>query len=311
MALTKEGFAPFRDYQTWYRVTGALQPGKLPLVVVHGGPGCTHDYVDSFKDIATLDGRAVIHYDQIGNGNSTRLPDKGADFWTVPLFLAELDNLLAHLGISERYALLGQSWGGMLGSEHAVRRPSGLKALVIANSPANMRTWVAEANRLRRELPQDVQDTLLRHEDAGTITDPDYVAASRVFYDRHVCRIVPWPPEVARTFAIMDEDNTVYRHMNGPTEFHVIGTLKDWTIEDRLPLVEAPTLLISGKFDEATPEVIRPYAERVPGCRSVVFERSSHMPHVEERAACMSMVSDFLSEVEADYRGLPPSSGPV
>lgn len=293
---SREGFSPFRDYRTWYRVTGTLSSDRLPLVVAHGGPGCTHDYVDSFKGITEIDGRAVVHYDQLGNGNSTRLPHKGPDFWTVSLFLEELDCLLGHLGIQDRYAFLGQSWGGMLGAEHAVRRPGGLKALVIANSPANMKTWVAEANRLREELPAEVQATLLRHEQAGTITDPEYVAASRVFYDRHVCRVVPWPEEVARTFAIMDEDNTVYRNMNGPTEFHVIGTMKDWTIEDRLPLIAAPTLLISGRFDEATPEVVRPYVERVPGCRWVVFEQSSHMPHVEERAACLAVVSDFLKE---------------
>lgn len=290
----QEGYMPFRDYQTWYRITGSLDSPLLPLVVAHGGPGCTHDYVDSFKGISELDGRPVIHYDQLGNGNSTRLPDKGPDFWTVSLFLKELDELLAHLGIAHRYAYLGQSWGGMLGAEHAVRRPKGLKALVIANSPANMHTWVSEANRLRRELPADVQATLLRHEEAGTITDPEYVAASRVFYDRHVCRVSPWPPEVARTFAIMDEDNTVYRNMNGPTEFHVIGTMKDWTIEDRLHLIEAPTLKISGRYDEATPEVVRPYVERVPGIEWVLFENSSHMPHVEEKQLCLSTVSEFL-----------------
>ncbi len=293
---SREGFSTFGAYRTWYRVTGNLQSERMPLVVAHGGPGCTHDYVDSFKGITEIDGRAVIHYDQLGNGNSTRLPEKGEDFWTVSLFLEELDCLLRHLGIQDRYAFLGQSWGGMLGAEHAVRRPGGLKALVIANSPANMKTWVAEANRLREDLPAEVQATLLRHEQAGTITDPEYVAASRVFYDRHVCRVVPWPEEVARTFAIMDEDNTVYRNMNGPTEFHVIGTMKDWTIEDRLPSIAAPTLLISGRFDEATPKVVRPYVERVPGCRWVVFEQSSHMPHVEERARCLAVVSDFLME---------------
>ena len=295
---TQEGYVPFREYRTWYRVTGDLASGRLPLVVAHGGPGCTHDYVDSFKDVAALDGRAVIHYDQIGNGNSTRLPEKGQEFWTVPLFLEELDALLAHLDIQDRYAYLGQSWGGMLGAEHAVRQPLGLKALVIANSPANMRTWVAEANRLRADLPADVQATLLRHEDAGTLTHPDYIAASRVFYDRHVCRVVPWPEEVARTFAIMDEDNTVYRNMNGPTEFHVIGTMKDWTIEERLQDIVAPTLLISGRHDEATPLVVRPYVENVPGCRWVVFEESSHMPHVEEKDLCLKTVFDFLSEFD-------------
>nr|WP_210271628.1 proline iminopeptidase-family hydrolase [Rhizobium leguminosarum] len=292
---TKEASLPFRGYRTWYRVTGSLDSGKLPLVVAHGGPGCTHDYVDSFKDIAALDGRPVIHYDQLGNGNSTRLPEMGPDFWTVGLFLEELDALLSHLGIQQHYAFLGQSWGGMLGAEHAVRRPQGLKALVIANSPANMRTWVSEANRLRQELPKEVQDTLLKHELAGSLTDPDYIAASRIFYDRHVCRVVPWPPEVARTFAIMDEDNTVYRNMNGPTEFHVIGTMKDWTIENRLDRIEAPTLLISGKYDEATPLVVRPYLERVPGCEWVLFENSSHMPHVEEKQLCLATVSGFLS----------------
>ncbi len=112
---SQEGYVPFRGYQTWYRVTGSLASGPLPLIVAHGGPGCTHDYVDSFKHIAALDGRAVIHYDQLGNGKSTRLPDKGADFWTVSLFLDELDALIAHLGIGDRYAYLGQSWGGMLG----------------------------------------------------------------------------------------------------------------------------------------------------------------------------------------------------
>lgn len=294
-----EGFVPFRDYQTWYRITGTLDSGRLPLVVAHGGPGCTHDYVDSFKDIAALDGRAVIHYDQLGNGNSTRLPEKGPDFWTVDLFLEELDTLLRHLGIQDRYAFLGQSWGGMLGAEHAVRRPQGLKALVIANSPANMHTWVAEANRLRLDLPQGVQQTLMEHEAAGTLTDPDYIAASRVFYDRHVCRVSPWPPEVARTFALMDEDSTVYRNMNGPTEFHVIGTMKDWTIEDRLDRIIAPTLVISGKYDEATPLVVKPYVDRVPGSQWVLFEESSHMPHVEERAHCMKVVSDFLIETES------------
>ncbi len=295
---SSEGYLPFREYRTWYRITGQLSSERLPLVIAHGGPGCTHDYVDSFKEIAALDGRAVIHYDQLGNGNSTRLPQKGEDFWTVSLFLEELDALLAHLGIQDRYAFLGQSWGGMLGAEHAVRQPPGLKALVIANSPASMKTWVREANRLREELPADVQATLLRHEQAGTLTHPDYVDASRVFYDRHVCRVVPWPKEVARTFQIMEEDNTVYRNMNGPTEFHVIGTMKDWTIEDRLSSIIAPTLLISGRHDEATPLVVAPYVENIPGCRWVVFEKSSHMPHVEEKELCLKTVSEFLKELD-------------
>ncbi|POQ07200.1 L-amino acid amidase [Pseudomonas syringae pv. avii] len=300
----KEGFAPFGDYQTWYRITGDLRGGGTPLVILHGGPGCTHDYVDSFKDIANT-GRAVIHYDQLGNGKSTHLPDMGSEFWTVDLFLSELDNLLEYLEIADDYALLGQSWGGMLASEHAVLQPTGLQALIIANSPADMHTWVSEANRLREELPDDVQATLLKHEEAGTLTDPAYLTASRVFYDRHVCRITPWPVEVERTFHQIDEDPTVYRAMNGPTEFHVIGTMKDWSIVDRLSNINVPTLVISGFYDEATPLVIQPYVDNIPDVRQSVFQESSHMPHVEERMSCMGRVADFLDEVATSGKALP------
>ncbi len=293
-----EGFAPYGEYRTWYRITGDLSSPKPPLIVAHGGPGCTHDYVDSFKDVAAT-GRAVIHYDQVGNGQSTHLPEKGGDFWTVAFFKAELHNLIDHLGIREAYCLLGQSWGGMLGAEFAVDRPAGLKALVIANSPATMHTWISEANRLRRELPQDVQETLLKHEHAETTDSAEYAAATDVFNQRHVCRIVPMPPEVQRTFDAIAADPTVYHTMNGPNEFHVIGTMKDWSIVGRLSTILVPTLLISGRFDEATEACVQPYADEIPDVRWTIFEQSSHMPHVEEREDCMAVVGAFLEETAA------------
>ena len=288
-----EGFAPYGDRETWYRVSGDLSSERLPLVVAHGGPGCTHDYVDSFKDLAK-NGRAVIHYDQIGNGKSTHLPQKGGDFWTVDFFLGELDNLLTHLGIKHRYALLGQSWGGMLASEHAVRRPAGLKALVLANSLASMQLWVEGAAGLRAELPEDVRGALDRHEASGTTEDPEYLAATRAFYDRHVCRVTPWPDEVARTFAAVDSDPTVYHTMNGPNEFHVIGTMRNWSIIDRLDRIEAPTLVFRGAFDEATQECVQPFLDHIPQVEYEVFTQSSHMPHVEEKEACLARVETFL-----------------
>lgn len=288
-----EGFAPFGEHRTWYRVTGDLAGGKPPLVALHGGPGCTHDYIEAYADLA-VGGRAVVHYDQLGNGRSTHLRDADPLFWTVSLFLAELDNLLAHLGIAGRYDVIGQSWGGMLAAEHAVRRPAGLRRLVIANSPASMRTWVAEANRLRADLPPDVQAALLKHETDGTTDHPDYVTATRAFYDRHLCRVA-WPPGLERTFAAMVDDPTVYGTMNGPSEFHVIGTIRDWTIEDRLHAIDVPTLLISGFHDEATPLTQMPFVENIPDVRQVVFPNSSHLPHIEERAAFMPVVEAFLA----------------
>lgn len=290
----REGYSQFRGYETWYRVTGDLHSGMVPLVVAHGGPGCTHDYVDAYKAIAKT-GRAVVHYDQLGNGRSTHLRNEGAKFWTVELFLEELDALLKHLGIHDRYCLLGQSWGGMLAAEHAVLKPAGLKALVIANSPSSFPIWVEEANALRRQLPGGIHEVLRAHEQNNDFEHPDYLAATDVFYRNHVCRIDPWPDEVVASFDAIAANPTVYHTMNGPTEFHVIGTLKNWTIEDRLHRVEAPTLVVTGRFDEATPRAAEAYANLIPGAQWLILGNSSHMPHVEEHELCMSVVGDFLN----------------
>lgn len=290
--MDHQGRMRFQDGETWYRVTGTA--GLTPLVVLHGGPGATHDYCDRFRLLAET-GRQVIHYDQFGCGQSSHRPDWGAERWTVQLFLDELDALLAHLGISSGYHLLGQSWGGMLAAEHAVRRPSGLKSLIIANSPASMRTWVAEANILRQALPPEVEATLLRHEADNTTADPAYAAAVQVFYERHLCRVVPFPDDLQRSLKALEADPTVYMTMNGPSEFHVIGTLKDWTIEDRLPQIAVPTLVYRGEFDEATSDCVRPYVERIPGAQSLVFAGCSHTPHIEATDAVMARLRAFLA----------------
>ncbi len=290
--MATEGHVSFGEHQTWYRITGELGSGGVPLVALHGGPGCTHDYLLRLTELAG--DRAVVHYDQLGNGRSTHLPDATPDFWTVELFLSELDNLLRTLGIADRYALLGQSWGGMLAAEHAVRRPAGLRGLVIANSPASMSLWLSAADRLRAELPPEVEKTLRSHEADGTTDSQAYQDAVQVFYERHLCRVVPMPAEVAHSMAEIDRDPTVYHAMNGPSEFHVIGSIRDWSIIDRVDAVAVPTLLVSGRHDEATPETVQPYFDRIPDVRWEIFEESSHMPHVEEPERFAEVVGGFL-----------------
>jgi L-proline amide hydrolase len=292
-----EGRAKFGDYETWYRVTGDLNAAKAPLVVAHGGPGCSHDYLDGLKAIADS-GRAVVHYDQVGGGRSTHLPEEGPDFWTVDLFLAELDNLLDHLEIKDRYHLLGQSWGGMLASEHAIRQPAGLQGLVISNSPASMELWSSEAKILRGQLPPEVEAVLDRCEANNTVDDPAYLAASQAYYDEHVCRVLPNPPEVVRTFELLAQDPTVYRSMNGPNEFFCVGTLGSWSVVDQVHAITAPTLLLSGRYDEATPATVQPFFDHIPDVRWEIFEESSHMPFVEEPDRYLQVVEAFLEGLD-------------
>ena len=202
--------------QTWYQIFGTLSSSVVPLVVLHGGPGVPFRYVLPISDLSKAPHNVpVIFYDQIGCGNSTHLPEKNGDkdFWTVQLFLDELDNVLTQLGVKGEYDLLGHSWGGMLAAEHAVRRPKGLRKLIISCSPASMRLWVQAAGKLRKELPQDVQDVLDRCEKEGTTDGKDYEEAEGLYYQRHLCRVHPFPPELEESFKLMKEDPTVFMTM--------------------------------------------------------------------------------------------------
>ena len=293
-----EGYIPFRGYRTWFQIVGDLTqpaPGKLPVLMLHGGPGVPHDYLEQLADVATT-GRPVIFYDQLGCGNSDRPDDP--ELWTVALFLEELAEVRRALGLDRiQIHLLGQSWGGMLAMEYALTQPTGIASLVIASSPASMALWVAEANRLRDNLPPKIQQTLLAHEAAGTTADPAYQTAMLAFYRRHVCRLDPWPEGVNRAFAKIGQQ--VYETMNGPSEFHVVGRLKAWDIRDRLGEIRIPALLTSGRHDELTPAQAEVVRDGIPGCRWVVFEASSHMPHVEEPARYLAVLDEFFNEIEA------------
>jgi proline-specific peptidase len=294
--MSTQGFVSFRGYRTWFESFGdGVEEARLPLVVLHGGPGATHQYLEPLRALAGF-GRRVIFYDQIGCGRSDRPEDPA--FYGVQTFVDELDAVRAQLGL-ERVHVLGQSWGGMLAMEYALRAPAGLASIVVADSPASMPFWVREANRLRAELPPEVEQTLRDHEAAGTTSDPAYANAVEVFYRRHVCRVDPWPDCFERTAAALSTDAYVYNLMNGPSEFHCIGTLKDWDITERLHEIAVPTLLLSGRFDEATPAIVGAIHERIAGSEWIVFEQSSHTPHLEEPAAFNAAVRGFLAGVEA------------
>jgi L-proline amide hydrolase len=284
--------------ETWYRIVGDLKSGKTPIFVLHGGPGAAHNYLIWMAEQIAASGRAAILYDQIGCGNSTHLPDAPKEFWTPELFMDELTKLTKHLGVTN-YGIAGQSWGGMLGMQYAISQPAGLKALLVADSPSSMVVWVSEANRLRSELPPEVEAVLRKHEEAETTDDPAYEEAMNVFYAKHVCR-VPMPKDVQDSFAQLKEDPTVYFTMNGPSEFHTIGSLKTWDITADLHKISVPTLLCSGEYDEATPAMVSDIHKLIPGSKWELFAESSHMPHVEEPAKFMRVMNGFFDLVLKD-----------
>jgi L-proline amide hydrolase len=292
-----EGEITWDGHRTWYRQRGELAPGgPAPIVLLHGGPGGTHDYLEPLLALGDS-GRPVVLYDQVGNGRSEHLRDAPKEFWTVELFKRELTCLLEQLGIDDRYLLLGQSWGGMLALEHAIERPAGLLGMVVADSPASMPLWVEEANRLRTALSPEVQAVLSSHEREGTTDSPHYAKAVDAFNRLYVCRLDPWPEPLQRAFALQQEDPTVYGTMIGPSEFYVTGSLKDWDITDQLGEITAPTLLISGLHDEATPRIVEEVNRRIEGSTWELFESSSHTPHLEEPERFLASCERFFAQL--------------
>ena len=240
--------------KTWYKIAGDLSSSASgrPLVVLHGGPGMAHNYLLPLTGLTSKHGIPVIFYDQIGGGLSTHYREKRLDndFWTSNLFIAELDNLLLHLGIASDFDLLGQSWGGMLAAMFAIRGHPGLNRLILSNSPASMPLMVQSCNQWRSQLPDDIKDALSRHEADQSYDDPEYLSAVEYFYTLHLCRVLPFPKNLTDTLAYVEEDDTVYRTMNGPSEFTVVGSLKDWTIVDQIHKIKNETLLLNAEFDE-------------------------------------------------------------
>lgn len=201
--------------ETWYKVVGDLSTG-VPLVTAHGGPGAAHEYLLPFTDLHDKYGIPVIFYDQIGCGQSTRLREKDGneDFWTIELFIRELDNLVDHLNLrASGFDFLGHSWGGMLGGAYAAKRPVGLRKLILADAPSSIPLLLKGEDKLVQLLPQSVQDVLHECHKKGDFESEKYKTACVVFYKRHLCRIDPWPKEVETALGHLEEDPTVYKTM--------------------------------------------------------------------------------------------------
>jgi proline-specific peptidase len=281
----QEGFISFQSYKVWYLQVEPTQPepGKLPLLCLHGGPGVPHDYLRPLEALAST-GRPVIFYDQLGSGNSEKASD--SSIYSVDFFKEELVAVRHALKLEEIH-LFGQSWGGCLALEHALTQPTGLKSLILADTPCNIRQFIEAAYGLMKDLPDDVQQTIREHEAAGTTQDEAYKQAMQVFNHNYLCRLDPWPDCLQQAYAKAGQD------------FRGAGKIIDWDITNRLGEIQVPTLLVSGRYDEVTPACVETVHQGIVGSEWVLFEQSSHMPHLEETERFMQVLNKFLSRVEA------------
>jgi len=286
--LVREGFAKVGGYRLYWKVVGERGP-KGTVVVLHGGPGATHDYLAPFVDLVDF-GYRVVFYDQVGCGRSELARDLAE--YTVERDVQDLEALRKSLEL-ERIHLIGSSYGGLLAIAYALVHPTVLRSLVSASGLASVPLTMREMQRLKRELPGPIREVLERHEAVAEYDHPEYLEAVREYYRRHLCRLWPWPRELS--YSLDHLSLPKYGTMNGPNEFTITGTIRDYDITDRLGAIRVPTLVTTGRYDEVTPAVARSIHEHIPGSELVRFEESSHTAFWEERAKYMETVRDFLA----------------
>lgn len=287
-----EGYMPYLEYKTYYRIIGECTGNKKPLILLHGGPGSTHNYFEVLDELAK-EGRAIVMYDQLGCGLSAT-PSR-PDLWNSKIWIEELAALRKHLGLDEVH-ILGQSWGGMQAIEYLCDyKPEGIASVILSSTLPSADLWEKEQRRMVTYLPQEMQDAIAKAEASGDYSDEAYAAANNEFMLRHCCADPsPNDPECLTRQKVKGTE--AYVTAWGPNEFTPTGTLKGWEYREKIKDITVPTLITSGLMDLCTPLIAKLMNDSIKGSKWELFEFSRHMPFVEENEKYMKILSAWLNE---------------
>jgi len=286
--FSEQGTIDSHGGEIWYGISGSKESSETPLIVIHGGPGMTHNYLYPLTDLT--DERQVIFYDQLDAGLSER--PNNPENWDITRFLFELDDLRESLNL-QRVAIFGNSWGATIAASYAAKTPPGIEKLVLSSPLLNTDMWLSDNKVHRDNLPSDVLSVMDRCEKEGGESSQEYQAAVEVFYTRHFCRANPWPDYVMETMNALNE--TCYAGMWGPNEFTCSGLLRNYDGLTELASIQTPTLITCGEFDEATPASCKVFVNLIPDARYAEFENASHLTFVDSREKYIETLRKFLA----------------
>ncbi|MFC2049394.1 proline iminopeptidase-family hydrolase [Chlamydiota bacterium] len=279
-------------FKVWTKRVGE---GPIKILLLHGGPGCTHEYFECFEDFFPREKFQIIYYDQLGSHYSDQPED--TSLWTVERFCDEVEQVRQALGLKDFY-LYGQSWGGILAIEYALKYQSNLKGLILSNITGSVLSYETYLKELRAQLPQEVRDQLSKYEATGDFSHPEYekIMFEQV-YTRYLCRLDPWPEPLLRTFRHLSKP--VYNTIQGPNEFIVTGNFKDWNRWNDLAKINIPTLLICGRYDTMSPKDTEKMGTLIPGAKVKICENGSHLSMYDDQETYFKELHTFLNNVEA------------
>lgn len=283
------GTMPFKGYQTYYRIVGE-PTDNAPLLLIHGGPGSTHNYFEVLDDLAVTTRRQIISYDQIGCGES--YVDGHPELWTLTTWLDELEALRSHLHLN-RVNLLGQSWGGMLIIAYMIdRHPEGIESIILSSTLPSSELWSHEQQRLISFMPDDEQEAIARAVATGNFDDPAYLKANDHYTVLHADEITDASPECFRRPKRFGTES--YLTAWGPNEYTPTGTLRDFDYTDRLGEITDPTLIISGTNDECTPLIAKTMADNMPNAIWELLDGARHMTFIDQTDTYKQLLTEWL-----------------
>lgn len=286
-----------KEYQVWTQRNGN-HPSKR-LLLLHGGPGMTHDYFRSFEKYFPGEEIEFIYYDQLGSGKSDNPDD--TTYWNIPRFVEEVEQVRKALGLSkENFFLLGHSWGGILALEYALQYQDNLKGLIISNMMASCIDYGQYAEEvLAPQFDPEILAKVRALEAAGDYENPEYMGIlMEHYYPKHVLRkpVEEWPEEVNR--ALEGANEGLYVYMQGPSEFGIGGTLALWDRKADLPKIKVPTLTIGGAHDTMDPKHMEWMASEVQNGQYLHCPEGSHMSMWDDMETYHQGVFDFINKTK-------------
>ncbi|MEI6226346.1 MAG: proline iminopeptidase-family hydrolase, partial [Deltaproteobacteria bacterium] len=287
---------PKGDFKVWTKRFG--NNPRIKVLLLHGGPGGTHEYFESFEGFLPREGIEFIYYDQLGSGRSDQPKDK--DLWTVERFVEEVEQVRLALGLDRtNFFLLGHSWGGILAVEYALQYGQNLKGLIISNMMMSIPDYVRYANDvLAPQMPPAVLKEIDEIEAKGQYENPRYMELLLAnHYAQHVCRLPGWPEPVSRSFKNLNPD--VYVLMQGPSEFRASGRLEKWDRKKDLPRLTVPTLVIGAAHDTMDPAHMKWVAGQVKNGSYLLCPDGSHMAMWDDQKVYFPGLIRWLKAVDA------------
>ncbi len=282
-------------FNVWTKKIGN---GKIKVLLLHGGPGFTHDYFECFEDFLPKEGIEFYYYDQLGVGNSDIPTD--TSLWNIPRYVEEVEQVRKGLGL-ENFYLLGQSWGGMLAMEYLQKYQSHVKAAVLSNMTAGMKSYVSYSNKQKNEFLSKEELATFDSLDKRKLYDsPEYQnLLMNKLYTRNVCQmpVENWPEPLMRAFK--KANHSIYIQMQGVDEFHVTGNFKDWEMWDRLPNIKVPTLVLGGIYDEMNPEDMKREGQLIPNSRTYLCPNGGHLSMYDDQQNYFTNLIAFFKDVDS------------